>query len=77
MHNWWGKDEGWEPEFRSLGQPFADERVSRIAAGSKGDRHEEVFVEAASGEIAHIWWRRGWRRNSDPATRLGDGWWRF
>lgn len=75
MHNWWREKDGWQPEFHSLGQPFGEERVNRISAASKGEGHQEVFVEAASGEVGHIWWNRGWRRSG--TTGLGDGWWRF
>lgn len=77
MHNWWWEADGWQTEFDSLGRPFGDERARRISAGSREDAHQEVFVEAASGEIGHIWWSRGWRRTKDPAIGLGDGWRRF
>lgn len=77
MHNWWREADGWQPEFLSLGRPFKEERVQRISAGSKGAGHQEVFVEAESGEVGHIWWNRGWRRTKDSATGLGNGWWRF
>lgn len=77
LHNWWHHDEGWQPEFHSLGQPFGEQQVIRIDAGSKGIGHQEVFVEAKTGEIAHLWWERGWRRAKPSASSLGDGWWRF
>lgn len=71
---WEGK---WQSRFFSLGSPFGEGEAIRISAGSKGEGHEEVFVESADGEIAHIWWDGDWNQNDDPATRLGDGWWRF
>ena len=77
MHNWWRDDDGWQVNFQSLGRPFGRRSVTWISAGSKGAGHQEVFVEAASGEIAHLWWARRWRRTSGSATGLGDGWWRF
>lgn len=77
LHNWWRYEDGWQPEFHSLGRPFGEQPVTWINASSKETGHQEVFVEAAGGEIAHIWWNRGWRKTKDSATGLGDGWWRF
>lgn len=77
MHNWWREADGWQPEFHSLGRPFRDVRALRISAGSGGEGHQEVFVEAANGEVGHIWWHRGWHQTRDSATGLGDGWRRF
>lgn len=76
MHNWRIRG-SWQPHFHSLGRPFAAEPVNRISAGSKGAGHQEVFVESAAGGIGHLWMEGRWRRNTDPATRLGDGWWHF
>jgi hypothetical protein len=56
MHNWWRYEDGWQTEFQSLGRPFGGQPVTWISAGSREVGHQEVFVEAASGEIAHIWW---------------------
>jgi len=75
LHNWWRYEDGWQPVFHSLGLPFGEQSVTWISAASKETGHQEVFVEAVSGEIAHIWWNRGWRRSG--ATGLGDGWSRF
>ncbi|HEX6754151.1 MAG TPA: TIR domain-containing protein [Solirubrobacterales bacterium] len=77
LHNWWRYEDGWQPEFQSLGLPFGEQPATRINAGSREAGHQEVFVEAANGEIAHIWWNRGWCRTSNSATSLGDGWRRF
>lgn len=77
LHNWRLKGYDWQPRFHSLGKPFGAVRVNRISAGSKGEGHEEVFVESVAGEIAHLWLEGSWRRNIDALTALGDGWWRF
>ncbi len=78
LHTWWRDDDGWQSVPDSLGRPFGGEPVSRITAASQGEGHQEVFVEAASGAIGHIWYlKRHWRRSSDPSTGLGDGWRRF
>lgn len=78
VHNWWKEDYGWNGVFRSLGQPFGQDPISRITAATKRSGHQEVFVEARNGEVGHIWFFQSrWHHNKDPSTKLNDGWWRF
>jgi predicted nucleotide-binding protein len=78
VHSDWNGDYGWNEQFQSLGRPFRADPVNRIAAATMGGGHREVFVETDEGSIGHIWHsKRRWHHNSDPASRLDDGWWRF
>lgn len=77
LHRWWWKATGWDA-FYTLGKPFGDNPVKGIAASSFEEGHQEVFVEAADAAIANLWYVEGeWQHNTDPDTRLNDGWWLF
>lgn len=78
LHTWWRQDSGWYAGFDSMGRPFGEKQANWIAAASTEEGHQEVFVGAADGEIANIWYHhRRWHPSADPETSFGDGWSRF
>jgi predicted nucleotide-binding protein len=78
LHTWWRQDSGWHTGFLSLGNPFGDGQADWITAASTEEGHQEIFVGAADGKIANIWYlSRRWHPNNDPKTSYSDGWSRF
>lgn len=78
-HRWWWKNSLWDPAFHDLGQPFGGDAPRGISATSAHPGHMDVFVEAADGRVANLWYvdgGGGWNHCEDEWA-LTDGWWPF